>query len=350
MSLIDKKTALMFAKFDGVFPIDWLERAKKEALCKFDSIGITASGFRSPKTLYINFTEENTMVGDYIYLMWTKADRKIPKATLELMMRREIDATKKSNNVNTLSQKILREIKQGIEERESRNMPVSCTDIPFIIDTKNNKVFIEATSDKNFDMLVGVFLKAFEVKIEQVNTESLAYPNQLADYTIKPSHAEVCPLNARNFMTWLWFKSEIVDGMNVYIKDFIELEDNQDVVDIKGSKTSVIKKADCANSVEAKMALLSGKKLKRANVYITLPEDQEMVFSGIMNADNLTFSSFEFPEGEEMGDEKAIERIESLLSFEKELIRLFACYQTDTKDIKHLEDSIRAWANDKANY
>lgn len=348
MSLFNKKTAFMVAKIkDGsVFPSNWLELAQKNTLPKFDLIREKTEGFRSPKTLYIELTEENCSAAKDPYLTYTIAERKVSKALLEVAMKREEEKIKKETGVSFLSRNDKKELKERIIERLKPSATLSLMDITFLVNAKTGFIFIASTSNNAIDTLIGVFSKVFNTELEYYDIESLAAPDQLKDFTIRTDYvAELTPLSARNFLTWLWKESETKDAFPVYFNNSIELEDNSQEEDIKGAKNSVVKKANCCSSSEAKSALLSGKKLKKA--HITIESNDTDLYSGTVNIDNLSFSGLKFPEGEEMGNDFEQERIDYMISFVNIIEHLFSLYKVAAKDIVLLENEMRIWATNK---
>ena len=116
----------------------------------------------------------------------------------------------------------------------------------------------------------------------------------------------------------------------------------------QGAGETVLKKGDFPQrSAEAKAAILSGKKLKKAKVTITRNGD---AWSGNFDADKFAFGSLNLPDGEAQDDEGRFEeRMQSLVVLEQALETYFNFFaeKLASPDFAEYQTKIQKWALDR---
>ncbi len=260
--------------------------------------------------------------GGCYYLTLRQAVRKIPASLLNALCRREEYAYMKANELDYVSGKIRRQIKEETVEKNILKMPPSLSGIPMVLEPHSRRLYLSATSQTQIDLFVEQFYQALKLEPVQIT------PAYWLEKNFKTTPASLPPLDAtdarkgadptpgRDLLLYLWYLAE--NEIPIKTRDFGSFDmmieaplnfagDGEDT----GAAEATIKKGNSPlRSAEAKAALEIGKKLKKAKLTLTR---ENQIWSGTFDADRFVFGSFSLPEGEEMNpDEIFSERIDNL--------------------------------------
>ncbi len=348
-----------FFTFENELPTNFLECLNSRRAGSLDTVTDEIQiGWVSGRHLLDNRIEEdNAHRGEFYHIALRNASRKIPTAYLNALCKQEEDVYVKANNLEWAPRKVKKSIKEEITEKYLMKMPPSLGGIPIVISPVEKMMFVGASSETQIDLFIEHFLKSTAIEpLQQTPGMMLAKLGTNETALPKISFAENKedePCIGRDFLTWLWFYSETegkvtheqfgtFDSMFEGPLTFAYASDSQ------GAGETVLKKGDFPQrSAEAKAALLSGKKLKKAKVSITRNNE---IWSGNFDADKFSFSSLNLPDGEAQDDEGRFEeRMQSLVVLERALEVYFNLFveKLSSPDFPEYQKKIQKWVIDR---
>lgn len=303
-----------------------------------------------------NIDEATAQVGGCCYLALRQAVRKIPGSLLNALCRREEQAYMRANNLEYISGKLKRQIKEETVEKHIQKMPPSLSGIPFVLEPHRRLMYVGATSQAQIDLFVDNFMQTTGIEPFQLTPEYILEKElkRLAvDVPILSLEKSVTPTEAhlgRDFLLYLWYYSESVGELehpeygsfDILIEGPLSFEgDGED----RGAGETVVRKGESPlRSAEAKAALSVGKKLRKAKLTLTR---LNQIWGGTFDADKFSFSSFKLPEGEQMNEfEIFAERIENLAVF-RDAIVAYVVKFADAMSKENFENTRKAiteWA------
>lgn len=255
-----------------------------------------------------NITEDSALVSGYLRLTLMKAERVIPPALLKAECKMEELAEMQARGVPFLKRNERSAIKKEVTARLLPTMPPTLTGIDLACDLESQIVYATATTDKQLDALrlnfrhtTGLDLIPFEpetVAAKALKTDIRDVAPSSFSPELDDDMAE--PHIGRDFLTWLWYFSEACGGIAT-------LDAGPFAVAIEGplcfmfegagAHETVLRNGQPLVSAEARTALMSGKKLKRAKVIFAR---DEATWKFTLDADSFTFRSTQLPQGEEL--------------------------------------------------
>ena len=302
--------------------------------------------------------EASVCCGHLLHVQLRSARRRMPSALLNAICRRDELAHMEANQLDHLSSKKRKEIKTAAIERFLPKMTPALSAIPAIIDTHNNLLYLGTTSPTQIELFTEYFHAALGLDFLQwtpalmldrhFQTAEAAFPS----ISYSGAHDEE-PVIGRDFLTWLWYFSEVEgkitcdqDGeFDLLIEGPLTFLDSSEA---SGAEETVIKKGNHPQcSAEAKSALLTGKKLKKAK--FQLARDPE-IWSGVFDADRFSFGSLKLPEGEAQDPmERLIERVEFLGLFKTAMEEYFKRFASDMlgAEAPAKMQALRTWAAER---
>ena len=253
-----------------------------------------------------NITEDTAYVASLLRLTLMKAQRKIPPALLRAECKMEELAQLAATGMAYLKRSVKSEIKREVTERLLPNMPPTLTGIDIVYDPRTKILYAAASSEKQIDALTIMFSRATGADIIPVIAgTAAAYRKQMDLRDLPPTSFSPEVENGlagesigQDFLTWLWFYSEARGGlMSINGVDYAIMIDGPltFVHEGDGAHEMVLRKGTPLVSSEAKTALVSGKKLKRAKVTLARGEDMWPV---TMDAEEFMFRGLKLPKGE----------------------------------------------------
>ena len=260
-----------------------------------------------------DFESANYVLGDYL-IFSLRIDRKIipPKLMKIKIMEeeRQFLAESGKNRIN-------KQIAGGIKDKVKSELLAKLDPVPSFYDVcwamGQNTVYFSSLSDKVADDFVDLFKKTFSLSLTRLlpqNNQQIG--EKTAEAAVKQENAS---LIGREFMTWLWFKSEERNGRISLSKgDEVELNFLKRIV-LEAGEGEYSQQVVChgihAELKEGKEAIRQGKKVKEAGIKLIYNQNE---WEFILKADNFHFQSLKLPvaewqETEEDPSGKMLERI-----------------------------------------
>lgn len=347
-------------KLNGAWPEDALESFNAYRAGTLDSVKDDVQiGWTTGKCLLdCNLEEQNVITGSCWYLNLRKAERKIPSALLNAIIKREELVYMRANELDFVPSKVKREIKAQAIEQYLMKMPPSIAAVPMVYDPAAKLLYLGTASDKQIEDFIGFFYQTLNLEPLQITPGTILneeFGRLETDLPIISLTDEECTdmLPGRDFLTYMWYLSE-TGAVSIEHPQYGEFEimiegplvfGAGDLA--KGSAETSVKKGDLPQqSAEAKAALAVGKKLKKAKVTLTRGED---IWSGTFDADKFVFSSLTLPEGEELEpDSRFAERMQNILVFNEAwacCFKLFARKLFDEFD--QTSAALKEWAQNR---
>ena len=187
---------------------------------------------------------------------------------------------------------------EGIKDKVKLELMTKSDPVPSFYDVLwavgQNKVYFSSLSDKVADDFVDLFKKTFSLGLKRILPQE--YPLALKNKTKGDVASEDISLIGREFLTWLWFKSEERNGRIALSKsEEVELHLLKRIALEAGEgeySQGVVCSGLHAELKEGKEAIRQGKKVKEAG--IKLHHDQnEWEFN--FKADTFYFQSLKMP-------------------------------------------------------
>ena len=347
-------------------PEDFLEKFAANAAGKLEDVREEPEiGWVSGRFLLETEIDETTSIcGGHLYLNQRKAERKIPASLLNAICKRDELAYMQANETFSVPRLEKKRIKEEAIKRNLMKMPPTITGTPIVVDRTENILYIGTASMSQVDTIIAAFASQLGIEPIPINTnelmfklfskESSALPNLL--FTKSKSAAETDLTPGRDFLTWLWYFSEL-NGGELEIGDLGTFQLGIEgpltfafSAEAKGAEESVVKKGCPQLSAEAKAALAVGKKLKKAKIMMARGQE---VWAFTFDADRFNFSGMTLPEGEETDrDSYFAERIQSLSIFRQALEGYFRKFVECITGATHgeVEKDIKKWAEDRESY
>lgn len=208
--------------------------------------------------------------------------RRIPAGVvrkyLDLALKRE-KAENEKNGKKFISRERRKELKEQVQlSLRRRFLPVP-GEFNVIWNTANNEIWFASTQTKMLELFVQRFLATFELHIVQLAPPALAlsmlgYDAEEKIHSADTSDESPDGMLGRDFLTWLWFRSDVVStffraGNGQPFQ--VSMEKRVTVTGGEGSEretTSVSANIDSSLS-EARLGLHRGKKVTRALIHLT---------------------------------------------------------------------------------
>lgn len=274
-----------------------------------------------------DFEKANYVLGDYL-IFSLRIDRKmIPPKLMKIKIMEEERQFLAESGKNRINKQIAGGIKDKVKlELLSRLDPVpSFYDVCWALG--QNTVYFSSLSDKVADDFVDLFKKTFSLSLRRLlPQDNRQLEKKIAEAGIRKEDASGI---GREFMTWLWFKSEERNGrISLPQGDEIELNFLKKIVLEAGEgeySQGVVCHGIHAELKEGKEAIRQGKKVKEAGIKL-ISNQNEWEFA--LKADNFHFQSLKLPiaewqETEEDPSGKILERIYLIENAAKTIDQLY---------------------------
>lgn len=269
-------------------PRDFAERFAEHAAPPLESArhGPVRGWVSGRHLLERNIEEENIVTGGYLHLHLLLAERKIPRSLLLAECRMEELAHLAAQGGGGLSRAVRTEIRRRVEERLLPKMPAQLHGLPVLQDPSEFRLFAGALSTPHVDAFTVLFQQTLGVMPVPLDPVAAGMQRAQTDLRKLPAASWLPDLDAgqvsdqpgHDFLTWLWFASETrggtaeVPGHGTFA--FAVEGPLTFIMEGNGAHEIVLRKGQPLVSVEAKTALLAGKKLKSCRVVLA-QEDRE---------------------------------------------------------------------------
>lgn len=304
--------------------------------------------------------EETAMIAGYLRLTLMQAERKVPESLLRAYARMEELAQASARGVAELDRKTRTAIRKEIRDRLLPDMPPDLKGMTFVYDSNNHILYAEALSDKQYDAFMASFRETLSVPLIPIEPATAAMKlRQLDINTLKPctftpedTSQDIDDHTGQDFLTWLWFIIETDGGIftipgagrvGVMIDGPLSF-----VMEGEGAHETILRNGCPLLSAEAKTALISGKKLKRACLQFVRENDNWKI---TVDADNFVFRRITLPEREKIDPLTMFqERMLALNSLREMFLHLYERFldaRTDTSGWTETMPAIHRWIKDR---
>jgi len=345
------------------FPKDVIERFAARAAPPLSVLGDTPlRGWVTGRHLLDNhITHDTAYFAGYLRLTQMCAVRKIPESLLRAECKMEELVRMQADNRAELDRKTRSEIRKEIEARLLPTMPPMLKGMALVHRPESDVVFAEAVSDKQFEALEAAFRETLGFGLIPISPQYAAARrmkanvNDLAPTSFSPDCDDESVSNStgQDFLTWLWFFSEARGGMLKLPSggDFAVMIEGPltFVMEGQGAHEMVLRRGTPQISAEAKIALLSGKKLRKARLLVARGQDTWQV---TLDADAFTFRGLKLPEGEKVDPAGRFqERMTSLSTFTTAFLEIFDRFMKERLDDKAWDKTrgdIHRWVSERS--
>lgn len=307
-----------------------------------------------------NITEENAFLGGYLRLTLTQARKKVPASLLQAECTVEEMAVMEAEEKAYLNQQARSEIKREVTERLLPDMPPQLKGIDFVFDKRSRMIYATATSEKQLDAFVLSLMQTAGCSAEPAEPETIAVKTEGIDvhdwgpvsFSDEMEDGMVDGSAGREFLMWLWYASEKRGGL-ANIPEVGEIAYMVEgpltfVMEGKGAHEIVLKKGEPLLSAEARTALLSGKKLKKAKLQFVRGEE---VWAFTLDADEFIFRGLKLPQTEAFDRVgKFQERMVFLEAFRQAFFHLFREFVKErnaSREWKETRNAMRKWVAER---
>jgi len=306
-----------------------------------------------------HITDDTAYVGGYLRLTLVKAERRIPEALLRAECRMQELAQMQAEGQAFLKREARSAIRAEVTERLLPSMPPTLTGTPMVLDSRSGLVYAAAMGDKQVDSFVGHFCNAAGVepvpltpeaaalKRQQVNARDMAPTSYSPDVDDSVAGGGL----GQDFLTWLWFYSEARGGALDVGRDrwAVGIEGPLlFVLEGEGAHETILRKGTPLVSVEAKTALMGGKKLRAARVVLARGQEQ---WSVTLDAETFAFRGLKVPKEEAVDPAGRFqERMLAIAAFRDALLAYydqFLAERNNTGTWRQTRTAIHRWVSDR---
>ncbi len=344
-------------------PRDYVERFAARAAPPITTLGSEPiHGWVTGRHLLdTHITAETALFAGFLRMTLMRAERKIPESLLRAECRMEELVRMQAEGRAEIDRRTRSEIRKEISDRLLPTMPPQLKGMALVHLPKSQVLYAEAVSDKQMDALEASFRETMGFGLIPVS------PVYAAAHRLKVDVRDIAPASfspdcedetagdsiGQDFLTWLWFYSEARGGM-------IRVPDRGDfgimvegplmfVLEGQGAHETVLRRGTPELSVEAKIALLSGKKLRRAKLLLARGQDTWQV---TLDADLFTFRGLKLPEAEKLEPVSRFqERMTSLDTFTGTFFDIYDRFikeRTDAKVWEKTRTEIHRWVSERS--
>ncbi len=295
-------------------------------------------------------TPQKARIGGYLWLTLMKAERRIPPALLraECML---AELALQHEDGGKIDRRVRSEIKREVTDRLLPAMPPQLSGISFVLDAAGEWLYATAISEKSSATLAENFRKVTGVGILEATPATMALKRKHknvrdmdpSSFSPEVPDAEAEPSLGQDFLTWLWFVME-TRGATINVPGRGEFGFMIEgpllfVAEGSGAHQAVLNKGSPLVSVEAKTALIAGKKLCGARLLMARENDKWSVY---LDAETFGFRSLKFPKIPPARLEgRFLERMSLLETFRDVFLALFDAFVEERFSAELWHDTCR---------
>ena len=234
--------------------------------------------------LETNIDEENIQLGGFLFVNLRTAKKKVPASQLKAEIKIEELAHMRASGYPELSRKKKKEIREDATKRLMDEAKPQFSGTQVVIDQTDNTIYFGASSIAASDSFTALFNDTFKVAPIQIVPEELMAEQKIMSSSYiglqLPNSEDDEFTPGRDFLTWLWHYSE-TEGGDIDVKNYGNFAVMPEgpltfASEGQGAFESVVRKGNPLNSAEAKTALTTGKKLKKANLIFARADETYM--------------------------------------------------------------------------
>lgn len=305
--------------------------------------------------------EASAQLGGCYFLTLRQAVRKMPGALLNAICKREEQAYMRANELEYVSAKMKKQIREEALEKHIQKMPPALSGIPMVLDPNEKLLFVGATSRTQIDLFIDNFFQATKLEPLQLTPGAHGWngvPDHRGDFP-RTEYRE----SARE-RRGAGDRPRFPDVALVLQRDDRQApasavrrirHPDRRTADLCGRGRGEGRRRNHGQegrlplrSAEAKAAVAVGKKLKKAKLSLTR---EKQVWSGTFDADQFAFGSFKLPEGDALTNEDEIfaERVQNLIVFREAMTLYFRKFAETMMGLEFpkFENEIREWAKNR---
>ncbi len=371
MSFENGTAAVMICPLSKPLPENYLDLFAARAGGKLDDVeSEPVLGWVSGRHLLEGAINESTSIcGGHVYMNLRKTERKVPGQLLNAICRREELNYMQAHDSLFVPRKERMLIREDAIERTLPKMIPTISATPFVVDMTENVLYLGASSLAKFDSFLAEFAETVGTECEPVPLSA----NELMFRLFTRSESDLPPLNltestsgadepmaGRDFLTWLWYEIEVNGGRfeHPQFGEFTFAMEGPLTLsyspgktkdpELAGSGENVIKKGNPTLSAEAKAALASGKKLRKARIMMARGDAEKWSYG--FDADTFAFTSLKLPEGEEQERHARFE--ERVTNLHILHVMLETCFRKFAESLMNghdaaTEKALRSWVSSK---
>jgi len=343
-------------------PRDHVDRFSRKAAPPIKTLGNTPiHGWVTGRHLLdIHITKETAFHAGYLRMTLMQAERKIPESLLRAECRMEELARMQAEGRAELDRRTRAEIRKDITERLLPTMPPQLKGMALVHAPGSDFLYAEATSDKQLDALEANFRETMGFGLIPASPIHAAAHRLRRDIRDMPpsSFSPDCEDDAvenspgQDFLTWLWFYSECRGGI-------LTLRDGNTyammvegpltfVLEGQGAHETVLRHGTPELSVEAKIALLGGKKLRRAKFRLARGNE---TWQTTLDAEEFVFRGLKLPDGEKLDPASRFqERMTAINTFTGSFLEIYDRFLAERLDVsawKKTRAEIHRWVSER---
>jgi hypothetical protein len=292
-----KSGSLSFRLFENPLPVS-VGKFAERALPPQNTWGVSpVSGWTTSRhALDPAITEGTARYGGHLFLGFTMAEKKVPGSLLAAECKVEEAALLAASSQERLSAVQRSEIRRSVEDRLRAKVLHSIRTIEFVCPAPDKGTMVATCLSTSLqDTFVLNYTQAAGHALIPLSFLPAARDWAPISFTPGLDDVEADCEPGREFLTWLWHVAEACGGLlgdwAVMVEGPLSLASSG-----RGAHETVLRKGEPLLAVEAKSALLQGKKLKRAK--ITLARGDE-TYSFTLD-DQLVVRSLKLPEAEKL--------------------------------------------------
>ncbi len=344
-------------------PGNIIERFAAQAAPPIDTLGHgEIHGWVSGRHLLDRQINENTaLYAGFLRMTLMSAQRKIPEALLRAECRMEELARLQAGGQDSLDRKTRTEIRRETAERLLPQMPPELKGMTLVHRRGERFLYAEAVNDKQVDAFsIGLRQAVGQGPIPADPVTVAARRRQIDVRTLTPTsfspecHDEESGDSiGQEFLTWLWYFSEARGGLAKFgdLGQFGVVVEGPltFVLEGSGAHEAVVRHGCPELSTEAKAALLSGKKLKRARITMARGDEQ---WQATVDADTFAFRGVRLPEKDKLDAlSRFQERVLALDTFQGALFGFYDRFLNDRTNAAQwakVQRDIQHWVSERA--
>ena len=305
--------------------------------------------------------ETSAYFAGYLRVTLMCAEKRVPESLLRAQCRMDELAHQKATGQSVVDRKTRIKIRKDNIDRFLPSMPPQLKGITLVHKPDAPLLFAETVSDSQLDAFQSHFRETQGFNLIPVDPLTAAARRQQLDLrTLKPaSFSPECEDDeadsgpGRDFLTWLWYFSEARGGL-ARLPDLGEFGVALDgtltfYMEGDGAHETVLRHGNPLLSAEAKTALLSGKKLRRASLVIARQKES---WRFTLDADTFILRGVKLPDTEKVDDAARFqERMIALHTFAEALLGFYDRFlkeRTAPATWAKTCADIRQWVADRA--